>query len=462
MTATPTLAELERCFGGAIPAVFATASADGVANVTYVSRAHQVDDQRIALSNQFMSKTARNLAANPRGCLLLMDPITHDEYRLTLVYERTERRGHVFERLRSDVDALAALEGMQDVYRLRAADIFRVLEIEQLPPNPSGVLPAHLPPRRAPSPELAALAELSRTLARAGDLDVLVDAALDGLDRLLGYPHVHLLLVDETGRRLYTIASHGFDTDSVGAEIAVGAGLIGMAAERCDVIRIGSHSQMAKYSRSIRRGYESSGVRPGHEVPVPDLDGVQSLIVVPALALGQLVGVLAVESRHPAAFSVADEHVLQVVASQLAQAVEHLRALEGDEADVMPPAPPEPPPVASPAPAAGTAKRVATVRFFGVDGSVFVDDEYLIKGVAGRILWSLAEQHAAGGRVDFTNRELRLDPTLELPPYKDNLESRLLLLKRRLDERQAPIRIHKTARGRFRLQVDGPLQLTRS
>jgi adenylate cyclase len=451
------LDEIERCFGGAIPAVLATASADGVPNITFISRAHKVDDERVALSNQFMSKTARNLAENPRADVLLIDPVSYQEFRLSLVYERTDRRGHVFERLRADLDALAALEGMQDVFRLRAADIFRVVELTEIPGHPSGVAPADVPPPRQVTPDVEALAELAARIGRAGDLDVLVDTALAGLDQLLGYRHTMLLLLDEEGRKLFTLASRGFDGEHVGAEVLVGEGQIGIAAERCEPFRVGGLRQVARYSRSMRVEFEGrGGLRPGRDLPVPGLADADSRLVVPVKALGELVGVLVAESPHPAAFGTADEQLLAIAGSLLAHAILHDRAMALDDEPVDAPAAK----VAEAAlPPARAASDAVVVRHFAVDASTFFDGEYVIKGVAGRILWSLLRQYTAEGRVEFTNRELRLDESLDLPGFKDNLESRLILLKRRLDERGGPVTIEKTGRGRFTIHVGRPLQL---
>ena len=97
------------------------------------------------------------------------------------------------------------------------------------------------------------------------------------------------------------------------------------------------------------------------------------------------------------------------------------------------------------------------MRHCAAGGSTSFDGDYLIRGVAGRLPWSLLRQYEVEGRIDFTNREVRLDPSLELPELRDNSESRLVLLKRRLEERHAPIRIEKTGRGRFRLAVEAQL-----
>ena len=39
-----------------------------------------------------------------------------------------------------------------------------------------------------------------------------------------------------------------------------------------------------------------------------------------------------------------------------------------------------------------TGTRSTLVRYFPVDGSIFIEGDYLIKGVAGRLLWSLLQQ----------------------------------------------------------------------
>ena len=134
MSSSPiSLSEIRCCFEGIVPAVIATASADGLPNVTHLSRVNFVDDTHVALSNQFFSKTTRNLAENPRASVLVIDPTVFDCYRLTLQYERTERRGPLFEQLSRDIDAIAALTGMTEVFKLKGADVYRVIEIEQTP-----------------------------------------------------------------------------------------------------------------------------------------------------------------------------------------------------------------------------------------------------------------------------------------------------------------------------------------
>lgn len=453
------LSALHLCFEGAIPAVVATASADGCPNVTYLSRVRQVDTDHVALSNQFLSKTNRNLAENPRASLLVLDPTTYDEYRLTLAYERTERRGQLFELLSGDVDAVAAESGLQDVFRLRSADIYRVVDVEQLPSALGG------PDRREDeTPGPAGLAELTARLSRCGDLDTLVSVTVDGLAELLGFEHTLLLLLDESGKSLFTIASHGYPAEGVGSEVRVGEGTIGMAAARGVPMRVGNLRQIQRYSKIVRQGYEDSGeIGPGREIPVPGLPDVTSRVAVPGLAMGQLVGVLVAESSQAVAFTADDESTLSAVATLVANAVEVARAqgANGPARRSMRGAiqrDTDPPTDSGPA-ATWSGPPRTRVRFFPVDGSTFLDDEYLIKGVAGRILWALLGHHEREGREEFTNKEVRLDPSLELPEFRDNLESRLILLKRRLDEREAPIRIEKTGRGRFRLRVEARLTL---
>src|SRR5262249_42913113 len=139
---------------------------------------------------------------------------------------------------------------------------------------------------------------------------------------------------------------------------------------------------------------------------------------------GEVTGVLYLESREAGAFGAHNERLLRVVAAYVASV---LRALDPATAPV---------PIAETAPPerAEASRRsvVLAVTYYQADDSVFVGDEYVVKGVPGRILWKLVREHAQQGRDVFTNRELRLDEGLGLPPGADNLEARLLVLRKRL------------------------------
>ena len=152
---------------------------------------------------------------------------------------------------------------------------------------------------------------------------------------------------------------------------------------------------------------------------------------------------------HDQYFGYDDEDALTMLGGQLAVAM-----------SLMQPQELEPP---APAPVKATAQNdggpALRLRRFARDNSVFLDDIYLIRGVAGAILWKLVSEFLRSGRREFTNRELRLAPELRLPDVQDNLEVRLLLLQRRLAEQGAPLRLEKAGRGRMRLNVESAVVL---
>lgn len=449
------LSDLSRCFHGVVPCILASCDARGMPNVTYVSQVHLVDERHVAVSRQFFNKTSRNIEENPQACVEVYDPVTFEAYRLRLRFLRSETSGALFDSMALRIEAIASHTGMEGVFRLIGADLFEVLQVERV----EGFLTSD--PAAAASEDLTAgglrtevrgLQIVSERINRAEDLETLLAAALDALAVYFGFEHTIVLLNDETANRLVTLACRGYG-GGVGAEVAVGEGLIGTVARERRVLRISGLDASLRYGRAIRREVLSDGggrtLRP--EIPLPGLADAQSALVIPLTLGDRLTGVLAAESRDPMAFGEWDEAFLGIIGNQIALGID--RVLQDDAGEPAAGVAPEP----RPAPA--RPRRKHTLTYYRDDDSIFFDGEYLIRNVPGRILWSLLAQWKRDGRTAFTNRELRLDRSLGLPDLKDNLETRLILLRSRLREKFPDVQLAPTGRGRFSLMVDAELEL---
>jgi adenylate cyclase len=448
---TPALRALRRCFEGAVPASIATCAPDGTPNVAKLSHVHYLDDGHVALSYQFFNKTRENVLHNARATVEVLDPVTAAQYTLWLEYLRTETEGPLFENMKARLAAIASHTGMSKVFRLLGSDVYRVLRVEAA----EGDMCADSSPRAG---LLSGLRACLGDLAACADLSHLLDVALEGLERHWDIRHAMLLMLEADNRRLYTVASRGYRESGVGSEVHMGEGIVGVAAGARTPIRIGYAVQEYRYSQATRQHFAHSdnGNVLETEIPFPGLVDAGSQLAVPLvlgnLPGGRLLGVLYVESPLEQRFTYEDEDALVVLAGHLALSIDFLSRSTEQSA--------EPPtnPIATPVPKAHGAP--VQIRHFPADNSVFVDNEYLIKGVAGAIIWKLLREHAEAGRAEFTNRELRLDASLKLPDITDNLDARLILLQRRLAERCPFLAIEKTGRGRFRLNVGRPLGLS--
>jgi hypothetical protein len=437
-----TLDAIRICLEGAIPANIATCSVDGVPNVAYLSQVEYMDPQHVALSFQFFNTTRKNVLANPVARLILTDPATIARYRLRIRYRRTETSGPLFERMKAKLAGIASHTGMSGVFKLQGSDVYAVEGIERLPGE---VLPP-APPRRN---LLSAVRTCAQRISAVTDLEALLETVLDAIRAQFGIEHALILMFDPRGDRLYTVASLGYADSGVGSEIPLGHGVIGVAARERAPIRIGHATSEYAYGRAVREAALREGLALETQIPLPGLADSRSQLAVPIEAFGRLIGVLFVDSPQDLRFSYDEEDALVAVAGQLGTTI-HFLQQSSETAE----------PVAETAPRGRAGKGPPLlVRHFEENDSIFLGDDYLIKGVAGAILWTLASDFVNAGRTRFTNRELRLDPRIRLPDLSDNLEARLILLQKRLVERDACIRIEKTGRGQFTLAVSRPLQL---
>jgi hypothetical protein len=450
------LESLAPCFQGLIPAWLCTCSRDGVPNAAILSHVDYVDPRHLALSHQFFNKSKRNIAENPKALVRLLHPDTFQAYALRVRFVRTETAGPLFDSMRLRIEAIASYSGLKGIFKLLGADIYEVLSIDAVEHEvgrPGGAPPSAAAGRAGAPFTLAAMQDLSERIQRAPTLDLLLDDILEGLERTFGFRHSMILLASEVPERLQLIASRGYPEGGVGSEVGFGEGIIGMVAESRKPVRISGVLRQMLYANAVAERARERGLRPAdRRIRLPGLAEPESQLGIPLLAHGELVGVLCIEADEPYRFHEEDREYLEVLGRFLALAIENALLRERDEATQEPAAP-------APSPPAPAGQKKVAVEYFAADECVLVDGEYLVRGLPARILWKLLVEHRSTGQTEFTNRRLRLDKSLELSSFKDNLESRLILLRRRLEERCPWIRLVPSGRGRFRLELRGEVAL---
>jgi adenylate cyclase len=193
--------------------------------------------------------------------------------------------------------------------------------------------------------EVRIIQQISSEISSTLDLDRILAISLDAMEAVLGFRHSMILLASADERTLKVVASRGYDGNT-GAEIAVGQGVLGVAARRRQVLRMGNVASQRAYLASVRARTEAAGA--GSLAPVAEMPGLanaQSQLAIPLVVKNRLVGVLGVESEMASGFDELDEMLLSIVGNQIAtgidnaqmhlNAIEHSRKLDAANAELL-------------------------------------------------------------------------------------------------------------------------------
>jgi class 3 adenylate cyclase/putative methionine-R-sulfoxide reductase with GAF domain len=179
------------------------------------------------------------------------------------------------------------------------------------------------------SNEVRIIQQISQEITSTLDLDEVLGIVLGAVERVLGFEYSMILLKDVAHDRLCLAASRGYAPSGVGAEVALGEGVVGVVARRRKMMRVGNVGTSVAYLRSVRARLEAAGqVTAAEAVALPGLPGAQSQLALPLLVKDHLVGVLAVENPTPNAFDELDEILLGIVGNQAATAIDNARTYQ--------------------------------------------------------------------------------------------------------------------------------------
>jgi len=174
--------------------------------------------------------------------------------------------------------------------------------------------------------EVKIFQEISTEINNTLDLDSILNKLLLLLDKTFEFRHSMVLLSDELDEKLFVAASHGYETNGIGAEVKFGEGIIGVVAKRKKLMRMGNIGAQRAYFNSVKTQMTNAGEETKEDLKLPGLNNVQSQVAIPLLLENALIGVLAVESEKTNVFDSRDEIIITILANQAASAIDKARA----------------------------------------------------------------------------------------------------------------------------------------
>ena len=170
------------------------------------------------------------------------------------------------------------------------------------------------PPESIASEQLANIYRLNDPVFAELPLEQLMDEQLTSVREILSVDTVAILLINDIGDRLVARAAKGLEEEvEHGVEIPIGRGFAGrIASERLPIfIADVNHADVLN--------------------PILREKGIRSMLGVPLIVEGDLLGVLHVGTLTPEKFTNEDATMLQLVAARVAPAVERARLLDALE-----------------------------------------------------------------------------------------------------------------------------------
>ena len=174
--------------------------------------------------------------------------------------------------------------------------------------------------------EIEIIEKVASQINKTLDLDAIAKTMLISMDNYFDFKHSMILLLDQSEGVLKVIATHGYENDGIGAEVAIGVGVIGVVAKKKKLMRMANIGSQRRYMESIKRQIESNDKLPSDkDINLPGLPNTESQVAIPMLVEDELIGVFAVESDQINIFDKSDEMIIRILANQTASALQNAK-----------------------------------------------------------------------------------------------------------------------------------------